>query len=93
MSNKRQAGKGVSSPNKRTKRASWTKEQVKLLKEQIEAGESVVSVSKLFPEFSSTQLHSKISNLKKQGVLKKIPSSGIAPSLVEGLYFYISNLH
>lgn len=69
-------------------RASWMKDQVKLLVEQIQAGESVSGVAKLFPEFTTTQIHSKVSNLKASGRLKKIPSSGIAPSLTSGKILY-----
>lgn len=72
-------------PPKRSKKATWTAEQTKLLTEQINAGESVANVAKLFPDYTVTQIHSKVSNLKKQGAIKTIASSGIAPSLKEGI--------
>lgn len=79
---KRKGSTSLSQPA--TKRAKWTTEQTSLLKQQLEAGESVATVAKLFPQFTVPQVHSKVSNLKKQGVLKSITSSGIAPSLTEG---------
>lgn len=69
------------------KHAKWTTEETGLLKQQIEAGESVASVAKLFPNFTVSQVHSKLSNLKKQGIIKNIPSSGVAPSLAEGMTY------
>lgn len=74
----------ASAPASASKRAKWSKEQQKLLKQQIELGESIPTIARLFPEFTPIQVHSKVSNLKKQGVIKKIPSSGISPSLSEG---------
>jgi len=73
--------KAASSPP--TKKAKWTSEQAKIVTEQINKGESVASLQKLFPDYTTTQIHSKVSNLKKQGAIKKIASTGLAPSMKE----------
>jgi hypothetical protein len=59
---------------------------MQLLAQEISKGESVSDVACLFPSFSSVEVHSKVSNLKQQGVIKKISSTGIAPSLRDGIF-------
>lgn len=66
------------------KRARWTDEEKKLLVQQVESGEQVSAVARLFPQYDAKQIHSKISNLKHQGALKKIPISTLAPSVRHG---------
>jgi hypothetical protein len=72
-----------------SKRAKWTTEQQDLLLDQINNGESVASVTKLFPQFTPTQLHSKISNLKQRGLISKLPPEDLAPSLRPGMCFLL----
>lgn len=71
------------------KKAKWSKEQTELLIQEINKGESVSVVAKLFPDYTQSQVHSKVSNLKQSGKVSKIASTGIAPSLQEGFFMII----
>lgn len=84
---KRTSGNFSDSTNPRKKRAVWSKQDTNALIQMINDGESVAEVVKEFDgAYTQAQVHSKVSNLKKQGVIKKIPSSGIAPSLQKGTF-------
>ena len=67
-----------------TKRAKWTKEQAGILINQVNQGEPISQIAKLFPKFTKQQIHSKISSLKQAGKINPT-TEGIAPSMRHGV--------
>jgi hypothetical protein len=84
MGRKRKQAPTLTGQPEPKKRHTWSPTEVDILVNAINKGEAVSTLVELLPGLNSSQIHSKISNLKKNGKIKDIPKTSIAPSLEQG---------